>query len=206
MKKLLAISCALFVFSNSAFATGLFIGGDALFANSRQEAKNSSTSSGPKNGDVQDAEKFSYGVNAGVRLDLLNLLVSAEVFYDNIQASSRDFSLNNGSFNGQDSLRINDRYGAKANVGFALLPRITPFVTYGWANVNYSSVVASSGRSLKNSELTPLYGVGLLVDLPLGVSVKAGYDYQSFSARHAANGAKTRSHLGIARLGVIYNF
>jgi opacity protein-like surface antigen len=139
-------------------------------------------------------------------LDVLNLLVSGEVFYDNINASTRDFALNDGSFESQDRLKINNRYGVKANVGFAVLPRITPFITYGLASVNYSSEVPSSNLSLRNSKLTPIYGAGLLVDLLLGVSLKASYDYQTFSSNHATEGVKVRSHLGIAKLGVIYNF
>lgn len=192
--------------ANSSFATGFFVGGDAIFGEARQEAKNSSNSSGPKNGDVQDSSNLNYGINAGLRFDLLNLLVSGEAFYDNINATSRDFNLRNGSFNGADSMEIENRYGLKANVGFALLPRVTPFITYGMANVRYSSVVASSNVAVKNSELSPLYGVGLLIDLPLGISAKASYDYQTFSARHANNTTSSRVNLGVAKIGVIYNF
>ena len=206
MRVIFIISSFLFLIASSANATGLFVGADALFANSRHQAKNSSTTSGPKNGDVQDAEKFNYGVNAGVRVDLLNFLVSAEAFYDNIETSSHDFIAFDGSVKGQDSMKINNRYGVKANVGVAFLPRVTTFLTYGLANVNYSSVVASSGSSVRQEELSPIYGVGLLIDLPFGISAKASYDYQSFDARYALDSAKTRVHLGVARLGVVYNF
>jgi|GEM_PF-2444964 len=206
MKKFLSVFCTTLLISTNSHAMGLFFGADALFANSQHSAKNISTISGPKNGDSQAANKFNYGVNAGFRLDVLNLLASAELFYDNLQTSSQNFTSINNQTNNGDSININNRYGTKANVGFAILPRVTPFLTYGLANVNYSSNVLSANSSLTKSELTPLYGVGLLIDLPLGFSAKASYDYQQFNMSSATSNSKIQTHLGVARLGVIYNF
>ena len=206
MKFFPALFGAALFLSTSSYATNVYVGADALFSNARYQAKNSSTTSGPKNGGVQEKDKMGYGVNAGVRVDLLTLLASAELFYDNINSSSRNFNSATNQINSSDSININNRYGAKANVGFAILPRITPFLTYGLANVSYSSNVLSNNHSVTKSELAPLYGVGIVFDLPLGVSVKAAYDYQQLNMRYAETGSKIRTHLGVARLGVIYNF
>lgn len=206
MKKLLVIFCAIFLFSTAANATGFFVGGDALFSNARHQSKNSSQVSGPQNGNVKESNNPAYGVNAGYRFDLLALLVSGEIFYDRLNTSSKGFSLANGASNNNDSIELKDRYGAKANLGFAILPKVTPFLTYGLANVGYSNQVLSSSHSLAKSELTPLYGVGILFDLPFDISLKAAYDYQSFNTQYGDSSSKIRTHLGVARLGLIYNF
>lgn len=209
MKKFLSIFCAtlsLSLFSANSHATGFFIGADALFANSQHSAENLSAISGPKNDEKKDADNLSYSANAGFRFDLLNLLASAEIFYDDLQTSSKDFSSTSGQISNGDSIGINNRYGAKLNAGIAIIPKVTTFVTYGLTNVNYTSDVLSQGISTTKSEMTPLYGVGILVDLPLGFSAKASYDYQQFKMRYAIQGSRIKTSLGVGKIGVVYNF
>lgn len=204
MKIFSAIFCAALLLSSQSYAIGFFVGGDALLATAGHEAINSSTTSGPKNGDVKDSDKVNFGLNTGVRLDFLNLYASGELFFDNLNTTTKSFDLNAGASNSGNEIKLDNRYGAKANAGFAIFPRVTPFLTYGLAGVNYKS--NTSNYAISNSELTPLYGAGILVDLPLGVSLKASYDYQSFNMRYAESGAKIKTHLGVAKLGLIYNF
>lgn len=202
MKKFLTIFIATSFISASSYATGLFVGADLLQANSRHKAKNLISSSGPTAGEVHDDDRLNYGVNAGARIDVLNLLGSAEIFYDNLNLNSHSFtSASNGT---GDKIEIDHRYGAKLNAGFAIAPRITPFLTLGLANVRYNS--SSSAGSLARFEMAPLYGIGLLVDLPEGFSVKASYDYQNLNLHSSEVNAKYRSHLGVARVGLVYNF
>jgi len=207
MKNFSKIFCAIFLLSASpSFATGIFVGVDALNADARFKATNSSSLSGPKNHSIAEADKRNYGVNAGVRVDFLNLLASAELFYDDLRTSSRDFENNSNHLNQGDSMALKNRYGIKGNFGFAILPRITPFLTYGLTNVRYESNLPSSGNSISKTEFAPLYGIGILFDLPLGISAKASYDYQQFHASYAASGARVKTQLGVVKLGLIYNF
>jgi len=207
MKNLSKIFCAIFLLSTSpSYATGLFVGVDALNADARFKAKNSTSLTGPKNHSIAEADKRNYGVNAGYRIDFLTLLASAELFYDDLRASSRDFENNSNHINQGDTIALKNRYGVKANLGFAILPRITPFITYGLTNVRYESNLPSSGNSISKTEFAPLYGIGILFDLPLGISAKASYDYQQFHMNYAASGSKVRTQLGVVKLGLIYNF
>lgn len=207
MKKFLIIFSTFLLIPFSSYATGFFVGADALFASARHEVKSGEGGGNPKNGDKQDADKFNYGLNTGIRFDLLNLLASGELFYDNLDTSSRNFDLVGGEINGQDRIEIKNRYGAKVNVGFAILPKVTPFLTYGLTKVAYSSKVLSDNNAVTKSEFTPLYGLGLLIDLPFtGLSAKASYDYQNIAMRYAQDGARIKTHLGVAKIGVVYNF
>ena len=205
MKKFLPILATTFcLISSQSNATGVFIGADILHSQARNQVKSSSDTSGPKNGDVKTADKLNYGLNAGVRFDLLGFLASGEIFYDNLDISAKNFALNSGANGGGDNFSLQNRYGVKLNAGFAILPKVTPFLTYGFANVRYSSSAASS--SVVKSEMAPLYGLGLLIDLPLNFSVKASYDYQLLNLRYANDSAKVRTVLGVARVGVVYKF
>lgn len=205
MKKILPILATTFsLLSTQSNATGFFIGADALYSQARNQVKNSSDTSGPNNGDVKSASEFNYGINAGLRFDLLNFLAFGEVFYDNLNTTAKNFALNSGVNGGGDNFNLQNRYGAKLNAGFAILPKVTPFLTLGVANVRYSSSAASS--SVTKSEMAPLYGVGLMVDLPLNFSVKASYDYQLLNLRYANESAKVKTGLGVAKIGVVYKF
>ncbi len=205
MKKFLYLSGLLCVLSNSANATGIYVGLDALSSNANFTAKNISSVTGPKNNSEKQDSKFNAGINAGVRFDLLTFYASGELFFDNLQSSTQNLSQISGSNSGGD-ITLKNRYGVKGNIGFAILPRVTPFITYGLANVSYSNSVANVNQSTSQTELAPLYGVGVLVDLPFNVSVKASYDYQRFNMRYASGASKIKTDLGIAKLGVIYNF
>jgi hypothetical protein len=206
-KTFLAIFCTATLLSNYSYATGIFIGVDALQVNARHKADNPSGSLiGPKDGDVIDIDKSTWGANSGVRFDFLNLLASVEGFYDRLDTYSNNFYSTLGTRSNGDNIQFKDRYGVKANLGFAILPRITPFLTLGAAKVNYQNNVFSMNNSVHDSEVAPLYGVGILFDLPLGITLKAAYDYQQFNMRYAESGSKIKNHLGVARLGVIYNF
>ncbi len=200
------IFCIITLLSSQSYATGIFVGADALFATASHRAINSSVVSGPKNGDYKDTDKINYGINAGLRFDLLNFYASAEAFFDDLRTSSKNFESNSGQISVGDRIKLNNRYGVKANAGFAIFPRVTPFLTYGLSSVSYSSNVSSDHNSISKSELTPIYGVGLLVDLPFDISAKLSYDYQQFNMQYAESGSKIRTHLGVTKLGLIYNF
>ena len=206
-KTFLAIFCTAALLSNSSYATGIFIGFDAIQSNAIHKADNPSGSlTGPRNGDVIDTDKSSWGSNAGIRFDFLNLLASVEGFYDRLDTYTNNFYSTLGTRGNGDNIQLKDRYGVKANLGFAILPRVTPFLTLGAAKVNYQNNVFFVNNSAHDSEVAPLYGVGILFDLPLGITLKAAYDYQQFNMRYAESGSKIKTRLGVARIGVIYNF
>ncbi len=207
MKNFLVIFFLTLVAANKSYGAGYFLGADVVYGNAKHTAKNSSTISGPKNGDVQNSNKLNYGFSTGYRMDILNFLGSAELFYDDLQTSAKNFALTaNQSNSSGDSIQVKNRYGVKANVGFTVFPKVTPFLSYGLANVVYSSNVLSSNSSITKAEVRPIYGAGILIDLPLGFSAKASYDYQQFDMRYAQAGSKIKTHLGVAKVGLIYNF
>ena len=195
MKKFLTIFCATLLLSTQSNATGLFIGADVLHSHTLHKADNSSAILGPQDDDKVQGDDAGYSGNFGVRVDPLFLFVSAEVFYDRLNSSTRGFEQNIVGY--KPNINIDERYGAKGNVGLTILPWITPFATYGFARVNYQTDVSTHKDA-------PLYGVGLLIDLPLDITLKAAYDVQKFDITY--QNAESKTYLGVARLGLMYNF
>jgi opacity protein-like surface antigen len=206
MKKILAITAIALLFASPANATGVFIGADALHSTAKHEAENDDPAFGPEDRQVREDDRFGHGFNAGVRFDLALLMASVEGFYDYLDVNSRTFDDVTGSAGGGDEIiRIKDRYGAKLNLGIAILPHFIPFVTVGYSTLRYKNTL--SGETKERSESEPLVGAGILIDLPLGITLKAAYDYQRFETPHpGTTDAKIRTHLGVARIGLIYNF
>jgi len=208
MKKFVTTCCIAFLISTSAHATGFFVGADALHANSRETSKNAVAPDGPIGGIVKgDDNKINYGVNAGFRLDCKldcgNLYQSVELFYDNLNLASSGFE-SSGAVG--DHVKIQNRYGAKINVGFEVAPRFIPFLTVGLTNISYSNNQHDRNINFSRHQLTPIYGVGFLVDMDHNLSLKVAYDYQKFDIPSAQPGAKIQTNLGVARVGLVYNF
>ena len=88
MKKFLTAFSLVLFFAKSAFATGVFVGADAIFADSNHVVKNLSSDALTQNKDKQGDNSVNFGVNAGLRFDLLNFMASGEVFYDNLQTKA----------------------------------------------------------------------------------------------------------------------
>ena len=195
MKRILTIFCATLLISTQANASGFFIGADSLRNHALHKADNSSLLLGPEDDNKVEQTDGGFGGSLGFRVDPLFLFVSGEVFYDRLNSSSKGFEqiiVGNGP-----RIEIDERYGAKANVGITILPWITPFVTYGVTRVSYETDVSKW-------KIAPIYGVGILVDLPLDITLKAAYDIQKFDLPY--QNSKSETTLGVARLGLIYNF
>lgn len=204
MKKFTAICFTTFFISSAANATGFFVGADALTANSRQTSTNFSDTSGSRNGIVkEDDNKLNYGLNAGFRLDCMKTLQSVEVFYDNLNLPSSQFASPNSV---SDHIKIQNRYGAKINLGFEVAPNVIPFLTVGLTNISYTNSGSSDNINFSRHDFTPIYGLGLLMDISHGISLKLAYDYQKFNIPSTQSDAKIKTNLGVARVGLVYNF
>ncbi|MCE3255248.1 MAG: outer membrane protein beta-barrel domain [Rickettsiaceae bacterium] len=197
MKKFLPIFCSVIALSSqSQAATGVYIGADGLRTHAIHDAKNSSILLGPQDGSRREANNGGYGANAGIRFDPLFFYVAGEVFYDHLNSSSKGFDQN--IIGTGPNINMDERFGAKANVGITILPWLTPYVSYGVAKVKYETDVSKY-------ETAPIYGAGILFDLPTtNLSVKASYDIQKFDIPY--QNAKSDTKLGVARVGVTYTF
>lgn len=88
------------------------------------------------------------GINLGAKIRDHNtgIFASLEVFYDHLNNKTRspwvasrgmDWTHDWSSYVPHDSIKIDNRVGAKINIGFKPLPKIDIFATAGMANVKY---------------------------------------------------------------------
>lgn len=210
MKKISILTALIAAFSfvsSASNATGFYVGADALFSSASFNSKSNLSVSAPQDGDNKDGDNIGLGLNLGYRFDLLNLYTAAEVFYDHLDVSATGFNDAYRAPRANDSLNVNNRYGVKGHVGAAILPFITPFFTLGMANVDYDIKINSSNSSVGKTELSPLYGLGVLVDLPIvGLSARASYDYQDVNMDYVDATTKINTDIHTVRLGIAYNF
>ncbi len=198
-----------FCFSQLAYAeSGLYIGFDALRAQAKHRVRNfTGGDSFPHNSEKRNNTEYNYGVNLGYRIDPLPAVVFAELFYDNLDINSHNFSSNSTEINPSDRIHIKNRYGAKINMGLNFIPGIAPFITYGLVNIRYQNNLQQGDKRVSKTEFSPLYGFGILVDLPItDLALKASYDIQSFTMNYAGENANIRSYLSIVKLGLLYKF
>ena len=159
--KFLTVLFTAIIISNSSYAEGVFVGDD-YFDRSQFQIKSFDLES-----DLEKYSKFNYRTNAGYRFDTSSLSGSAEVFFDNTQISSRNFVF---SKNAADKIDVESRYGAKLNAAFYSGGGISTFVSIGLANVKRNQEIYTNNPAPSKYELTPVYGVGLKMDLPMRVS------------------------------------
>lgn len=159
--KFLAI-ILMFITTASAYANKVFVGDD-YFGDSHYKGINSDFED-----NIQKNSRYNYGTNFGYKIDEENLRGSAEVFYGGTEVSTRNLVVPDSKVN---KVELENRYGAKFNAGYAIKNGVTPFVSVGVANIRQNQKGLDSD-AYSQYELTPTYGVGLVVEFPLSTSSK----------------------------------
>ncbi len=211
MKKFLPILFSLALLAHQAqAANSVFVGVDMLQTTAKHTSAAGPTSVGPSVTTYTDPDNSSrrssdlgLGFNAGLRFDPArfhvanNLYLSGEVFFEELNSSAKGYDqIVTGA---GPKIRIDNRYGARANAGIKVLPHIAPFVSWGLARTQYRFGTTGNYTS-------PVYGLGVLFDLPKdNLSIKASYDIQKLNGLNYQSGSSDTS-LGVAHLGLIYTF
>ncbi len=198
MKKFLPIFFSLALLATQSQASnGVFIGIDGLETIANHKSANSAVLSGPKDNNERQTIDTGFGLNAGVRYDPAILHFAGEVFYEDLNSTTKGFD--NNIVGTGPKIQIDNRYGARANLGIKVLPGFSPFVSWGVARTQYQIDGAFSHTS-------PVYGVGFLFDLPkTNLSIKTSYDIQKLNKLPYQN-ATSDTILGVAHLGLSYTF
>jgi outer membrane autotransporter protein len=117
------------------------------------------------------------------------------------------------------SLQIKNRYGVKADFGYDLTDRVSPYLTLGYAEIAYKAKSAAySGGSIVNGNKSAyegdwFYGAGVKFDLTKNVALNLEYNLQNFQAKTQVpsqasylNKISYISKLDVLKLGLAYNF
>ena len=223
MKKIYIISAVLFSLFATAAAEakdGAYVGGDLALSNAvyRYKNKNNSTASADTNAQYKiDGEGIGFGLVAGYKKSLnQKTFVAPELFYDYLNTSTKSYFHNYndtaGGFNAaNDTMDLRSRYGIKANFGYNLTDKFSPYVTLGLAQVQYINrwpSEASFGVATTEAkiETAPIYGIGALFSVNDNWSVKTEINQQKLHLQYFDDRGTSNVTLRVLKVGAVYNF
>jgi len=160
-----------------------------------------------------DKKEIGFGFEGGYKFELANaMFVAPEIFFDSLNNSSEDPSANDREsyVYKQDRISIDNRYGARLNLGYNFTQNLNAFVSAGVTNidyqVNWNSQIGTKFSSFSSNKIAPIYGFGLAYNLNDNWAVKGAYDRQAFNIRYNLDGWRSNVVLETFRLGLGYNF
>lgn len=191
--------------------SGFYLGVDMVrsFAKHKYLAEGNGLSDNPvpTNGYYSNREKNGLGINLGYKIAAGNLFIAPEIFYDYLNNSAKDFGYEQDPTISGHRLEVNQRYGAKLNVGYNLFAGLNAFANIGMANVNYSMNLYSVNHTRQGVvQMNMIYGGGLSYDLNDHWLLKTSYDWQQFTARFDYPQEKDRIVLQTVKVGIAYKF
>jgi opacity protein-like surface antigen len=189
--------------------SGLYIGVDALrsFVSHKYLAENIPDADVGVNGYSTHKENSGFGINTGYNIAIGRSFIAPEIFYEHLNNSAREFGYEEYPQIAGNRLKVDNRYGAKINLGYNLFAGLNIFANAGLANVKYSEGLYSIGRGQsKTATFVAVYGGGLSYNLSKHWQIKASYDWQQFNARYDYAFEKDRILIQTVKFGVAYKF
>lgn len=103
------------------------------------------------------------------------------------------------------SVNINNRYGAKVDVGYDIDKDLSVYVVGGVSFLNYDVTTASTKKS-SSSKSDLFYGIGISHDYSEKVAFNLEYNTQSFNLKQSNGGTKIPVDLSVIKIGMNYKF
>jgi opacity protein-like surface antigen len=224
-KPLITLFFVITTFTNSAFAktAGSYFGIDAI--GSELEAVEEYTNNANKNPVVRRPGFNDHGYGAGVHynyaFNMNGFFIAPGLMfeYHNVSSSAEGEVTPTSHYGNYDTqeVKIKNRYGIKADVGFDLNNTFAVYGTGGYAKIHYRTVNFSDNRGnnthIVNDDARGLfYGAGFKVDLSKNLSMNLEYNTQKFTAKTSTFGATNnlyslyRTKLSVAKLGLSLRF
>lgn len=118
-----------------------------------------------------------------------------------------------GTTNENRKLALRDRYGIRLDVGLDVTNEVAPYITFGVANVDYSttdwSQTPSDAKTKSGNKVGGFFGAGLKVELIKNMAIYFEWQSQkSFNAKTAAasGGGGFDTKIDVMKLGIAYKF
>jgi opacity protein-like surface antigen len=203
MKKILTtlvVTAALTATNAFAKTEGDYIGVFGMLAKSSPKDASDTNSSVSKD----STRKVRLGFNYQHAFNFNNFFVSPEVFVEALELTNN--SLSSGS---NDKLEINTRYGFKANLGYDVNDKFSPYITLGRGTVEYSSTKRNdSNQDVKrmSSESSGIYGIGANFHVSESVTANLEYNRQKVNVNQALDAGRYKTDISTLRFGVAYHF
>ncbi len=165
------------------------------------------------------SSNYGIGASLGYLAYYRGVFVSPELFFDQLNSNTPGFFASEPTGRGDNvvdfpykdnELSVNYRYGARLKLGFEPFRYVGLYTTIGFANVDYDirwrSIGLGSQRSYGASELTPIYGLGLHINLHKNLILNLAHDWQEIQAVYVVNGFTDEISIEVLRAGFIFAF
>ncbi len=154
--------------------------------------------------------KFSVGADYKYAFNFNKFFIAPGIFFDNNDGSD-DFALPETI---RYSRKLKNSYGLKADFGYDITEKFSPFVTLGYSITRYSSSYYRGGYNLVKETASNeglVYGLGLRYNLNKCWSAVAAYELTQFGLNSnldaIVGGTDKLSYTyKVAKLGLAYNF
>lgn len=165
---------------------------------------------------------YAMGVNYKYAFNFDRFFVAPGVFFEQNLGTKDQTTGENGK------LKVNNRFGTRADFGYDITERFSPYFTVGLAGVSYKSkyYVDTGSRdandqilyafsSKRGTAVSAIYGLGLKFNLDNDLSLNAEYNIQHFTAKaiidpaayiNYQDRANLKAKLETFKIGISYNF
>jgi outer membrane autotransporter protein len=158
---------------------------------------------------------FGLGVNFGFKASVMTrypqFFAAPEIFYDYFNLKVGDYyNAQNGNQGNKSSFR--GRLGGKLNLGVNITEAISPYLTFGFARVDYVLEQPTANASEAASKTAPIYGVGIALRVTENLKFRAEYNRQDFNIKYAVHSNNvdqfpiSKVSLQAFKLGLVYGF
>lgn len=196
---------------------GGFVGIDGIWSHSKHTAKildfnvnddlfPGSRWNASQDGSSTTGDGLGFGLSTGFRVDVNNFYLSPELFYDYLNNQASDVIANEIPIQGQNSLTLHYRYGARMNVGMNIIGGLNIFINAGVADIKYVHNLSAYSVSRGGHKIKPIYGAGFLYDLTYNVSLKLSYDRMEFNTPYVFNSLRDNIVLETVKFGILVGF
>ncbi len=208
MKKLIVISLFASLVATSAFAKteGSYVGIDLLNTKSVSQTRSNDSQDAASEESRQTSRNYGVGVNYKYAVNFNKFFVAPGIIIEDNRSKN---DIGQGS-----SLKVKNRYGVKADVGYDVTDSIAPYLTLGYSAISYTSRFNGlTGREKKSAtNYDWFYGAGVKFDVTSNVALNLEYNRQNFRAKvntgsdSSLDTASYKTKLEIIKVGVSYKF
>ena len=219
MKRLLLATTILAsVTASNSFAKteGSYLGIDALSVRTSYYTRAEVNNDGGENyKPTQYGSTYGVGAHYGYAVNFNNFFIMPGIIFE-------QNSFGNTATKGanEDALKVKNRYGVKLDFGYDIGDVVSPYLTAGYAALNYkstSNAIVGSGDIVTaiNNDVTAngFFGAGMRFAFSKNVSMNVEYSSQRFMAKSAipegatyVNSYKQKGRLDTVKVGLSYNF
>lgn len=201
MKKLILITSLAAIFTTSsalAKTEGNYFGVDLLRSSANQQYQHDGKV-------VTNYKKFddsSYGIGTSYKyaFNFNKIFIAPGAFYEKLGIKSADQD--------KDTVSLNDRYGAKLDIGYDVTEKFAAYFTNGLSKTSYKVDWKSIGQKKSGSKADYFYGVGLGYKVSDNLVANLEYNRQStvLDTPNLGGINQVKADLNVLKVGLAYNF